>query len=166
MISPKLAELQPKSSAQNSANSSPTPAQQKHWKKRLSPNLAQLQPSKNIGKKGLAQKWTESSPRQAQLKHWKKWVSPLIHTLGNIILFSGVNEDCRGECAPVTWRILFTVLRQSVVHMQVKNNNTQNALESPLHPFHPRDGLDMRRSTWKCPILATCACNSTSTRSY
>ena len=42
----------------------------------LSPNLAQVQPSKNIGKNGLAQNWALSSPSLSQLKHWKKWLSP------------------------------------------------------------------------------------------
>ena len=71
----------------------------------LSPNLAQVQSSKNIGKNGLAQNWALSSwnigkrlspnlaqvqpsknigknewaqlsPSLSQLKHWKKWLSP------------------------------------------------------------------------------------------
>ena len=42
----------------------------------LSPNLAQVQPSKNIGKNGLAQNWALSSPSLSQLKLWKKWLSP------------------------------------------------------------------------------------------
>ena len=94
--------------------------------------LASPSPGEQIHSENeLAQNWAKSSPCLAQQKHGETWVSPIIHTLGNILLFSEVDQRCWNECAPGTERILFTFCAKAWLVVTLTRLESSNSFIRP-----------------------------------